>query len=497
MRYLKLPGRSRGASAGHRKSRRAAHLPGVRRVLSGPYRRLWYGQAVSSVGDKVFATTLILWVSQEIAGGRTWAPAAVSGLLIAAGAAAALVGPAAGVFIDRWDRISVMTLTEAVRAALAAALAGLSFVPVRDLPPWLWLTAVYATVILLAACGQFFALAQLAVIGDLVHGAAEQARAIAAAEVTTSASGMLGPPIAAPLLFAAGPQWALAANAASYVVSCLVTGSLRPVSGCPPAGRAAGSRGASWRAEFTEGLRIFARNRYVAALLTVTVICQAGTAAITTLNVFFVTADLHAPPSLYGIAEMTMGSGFVAGALAAGLLVRRAGPRKVTCGGLFAAGALTVGYALQRDAAAGLAVLAVYAAMISMLNTAAGPLLLDAAPREYLGRVLAVFSPVNQLVSSLWVVVWGWLASTALRSFHASAAGISLNAVSLIFILAGCLIITAGVRALIALRPGPAAGTSGPRPPGKEGIPGTRKQPGLYGFSDTRSRPMSVRECAR
>jgi len=123
-------------------------------------------------------------------------------------------------------------------------------------------------------------------------------------------------------------------------------------------------------------------------------------------------------------------------------------------------------------------VLAVYAAMISILNTAAGPLLLDAAPREYLGRVLAVFSPVNQLVSSLW------LASTALRSFQASAAGISLNAVSLIFILAGCLIIAAGVRALIALPPGPAAGTRGPRPPDKEGIPGTRKQPGLYGFSD-------------
>jgi len=64
MRYLKLPGRPRGASSDHRQSRRAAHLPGVRRVLSGPYRRLWYGQAVSSVGDKVFATTLILWVSQ-------------------------------------------------------------------------------------------------------------------------------------------------------------------------------------------------------------------------------------------------------------------------------------------------------------------------------------------------------------------------------------------------------------------------------------------------
>jgi len=465
------PGRSRGTSAGSRPHLRAARLHARRRVLSGPYRRLWYGQAVSAVGDKVFATTLILWVSQEIAGGRPWAPAAVSGLLIAAGAAA-LVGPAAGVFIDRWDRITVMTLTEAVRAVLAAALAALAFVPVRELPPWLWLCAVYGTVFLLAACGQFFALAQLAVTGELVRGPAEQARAIAAAEVTTSASSMLGPPIAAPLMFAIGPQWALAANAVSYVASCLITRSLRPVSARPrrPAGAAA-NRPASWRSEFRAGLRIFAGNRYVSALLTVTVICQAGAAAITTLNVFFVTSDLHAPPSAYGIAEMAMGSGFVVGALTAGLLVRRAGPRRVTFCGLFAAGILTVGYALQRDAGAGLAVLALYAAMIAVLNTAAGPLLLAAAPRDYLGRVLAVFSPVNQLVSSLSVVAWGWLASTALRTFRASAAGLTVNAVSLIFILAGCLIIAAGVRALIALPPSPGR----ENPPARTG-PGTRSQ---------------------
>ena len=36
--------------------------------------------------------------------------------------------------------------------------------------------------------------------------------------------------------------------------------------------------------------------------------------------------------------------------------------------------------------------LAIYAMPIAMLNTAVAPLLLDVTPREYLGRVMAVFT---------------------------------------------------------------------------------------------------------
>jgi fucose permease len=79
--------------------------------------------------------------------------------------------------------------------------------------------------------------------------------------------------------------------------------------------------------------------------------------------------------------------------------------RALTWSGLLATGVLATGYALQRSFPAGLVVLAIYAVPIAMLNTAVAPLLLDAAPREYLGRVMAVFSPVNQFASILAVVV--------------------------------------------------------------------------------------------
>jgi MFS family permease len=426
-------------------------LPSLQRALANRnYAKLWSGQAVSAIGDTVFGTTLVLWVSQVLARGSSWAPAAVSGILVAAGAAVALVGPVAGVFVDRWNRKSTMMRTEVIRALMVAGLTGLSFVPVRDLPVGLWLAAVYLVVFVLNGAGQFFLPARFATIGDVVHGEENRTRAAGLAEATTSAAGIIGPPIAALLLITVGLQWALAANAASYVVSYLAIRFLRlPTE--PQPGAPARASDTSLHAEFSVGLRLFTRNRFLVTLLTVTMICQVGTGAINALNVFFVTRDLHASSRLFGIAETAVGVGFIVGALVSGRIVRWIGARALTWSGLLATGVLAAGYALQRSFPAGLVMLAIYAMPIAMLNTAVVPLLLAAAPREYLGRVMAVFTPVNQLASMFSVVISGWLTSTVLRSFRASFAGVTLNSVSLIFIVAGGLIFVSGLRAFAAL----------------------------------------------
>lgn len=446
------PGPSAGRAALRRPALHARRPPGRPArwsvLVSREYAILWAAQVASAIGDSVFTVTLVLWVGDFIGAGCSWAPVAVSGILVASGLGFAATGPLAGVFVDRSDRRAVMIRTEAIRAALAAALAGLSFLPLAALPAWAWLSAVYLTVFCLTAAGQFHNPARLAVTGDIVQGEAGRARAAGLAEAATSAAGILGPPVATPFLFMAGPHWALAANAVSYGVSGLVIRSAarRPAGTGPQV-----SAAVSVRAGLAAGLRIFRHNEYLAALLSVTMISQAGTSAITALNLFFVTADLHAPPRLSGIAEMAIGGGFVAGALAAGRLVRRAGTRTLIWAGLLAAGTLAAGYALQRSFPGGAALLASYGVMIGMLNTAVVPRLMDAAPPEYLGRVIGVFQPANQLTSALSVVLRGWLASSAMRNVRASVLGADINTPSLLFIVAAGVIMVAGVRALAVL----------------------------------------------
>jgi MFS family permease len=415
-------------------------------LVNREYARLWWGQAVSSVGDSVFSTTLVLWVGVVLADGRAWAPAAVSGILIADGAAFALVGPLAGVLVDRWDRKKILVRAEMIRTALAAALTAASFV--AGLPVWAWLAVVYLSVFSFSAAGQFFTPARLAVTGQVVHGEADQARATGIAEAMTTAAGFIGPPIAAPLLFTAGIHWALAANAVSYAFSCLAVRSVslppRPAPGTAPEETAL-------HREFWAGLRLFARNRYLAALLTVTVICQFGTGAVTALNLFFVTRDLHASARLFGITEMVMGGAFIAGSLWSARLVARVGARTLIWSGLLAAGAVTAAYALQRNFPAGMALLACYSGLIGLLNTATAPLLLAAAPPDFIGRVSAVYTPANQLASSLSIVMWGCLASTVLHGFRATLLGVHVNSASLIFVIAAALITASGIRAFTAL----------------------------------------------
>ncbi len=69
--------------------------------ISRAFALLWAGQSVSNLGDWVFNTTLMLWIALGLGHHQPWAPAAVSGVLIARFVPTLLAGPLAGVFVDR------------------------------------------------------------------------------------------------------------------------------------------------------------------------------------------------------------------------------------------------------------------------------------------------------------------------------------------------------------------------------------------------------------
>jgi MFS family permease len=422
-----------------------------RLLINRNYARLWYGQAISTVGDYVFDTTLVLWVATVIGKGQPWAPAAVSGVLLSVGAAVLLVGPLAGVFVDRWSRKLTMLRSELIRAGLVTALGLLTLVPVRGLPIAVWLACIYVAVFGLNAVGQFFSPARFATVGHLVPGDADQTRAAGIGQATTGLAAIIGPPIAAPLLFALGVKWAMLLNALSYVCSYCAIRSVQMTADAPAGSPAGRTDLTALRREFTAGVRYFATSRLLVSLLVVAVIAQCGTGALNALNVFFTTANLHAPASRYGLVSMAFGIGAVGGALIAGRVVGKIGARTATWAGLLVTGAFVIVYSRQSVLAAGIVCLVLVAIPVAMMNTAMTPLLLRAAPPHYLGRVVAVFNPVNQLASMLSVVAAGWLASTALRGFSGHIAGMRFGPIDTIFAASGLLIILAGCYAAVAL----------------------------------------------
>jgi MFS family permease len=427
----------------------------MRALINRDYTRLWYGQAVSVLGDYMFDTTLALWVATQLGKGHSWAPAAMSGVLLSAGAAVLVVGPLAGVFVDRWNRKALMLRTEIVRAVLVAALAGLAVVPQRALSTGAWLVVIYTTVFTVNAAGQFFSPARLAILGEIVPGEADRARASGIEQATSATAAIIGPPLAAPLLFTVGMQWALAFNAVSYLVSYAAIRSVRAAHAADPAAQRSSGM---FRAEFTAGVRYFARSRLLVTLLALAVIAQLGTGALNTLDIFFVTGNLHAPAKLYGLVATAFGAGAVIGGLASGWVVRRVGARTLLWLGAAVAGAVVMLYARQTAFAAALGLIVLLALTVTMLNTAITPLLLK-TPSEFLGRVVAVFSPVNKLSQMLSMAVAGWLASSVLRGVHGAVFGVHVGPIDTIFSAAGLLMIAAGGFGMLAL---PREAVSGP-----------------------------------
>lgn len=426
-------------------------------VLINPeYARLWFGQAVSTLGDVVFSTTLVLWVATVLAKGKPWAPAAVSGVLVAIGTAMLLFGPIAGVFADRWDSRRIALGTEVIRGTLVGLLTVMSFVPARDLPIGIWLAAIYVVVFTLNITSQFFQPARYTLVRDFLPGDVDRARASGIAQATGQLSIIIGPPLAAPLLFVLGVQWALLFNTLSYAVSFVAIRSVPPRIPEPaPGGQ--GRKRAGVFTEFVAGLRYFGGNKTLVTLLVVAVIGTWGVAPLETLNVFFVTRNLHSSAHQYGYLGAAFGVGGIIGALFAGRAVRWFGTRNVAWAGMVASGVFLTIYSRQTLLPAGLVMMFLLALPEGMVNTAMGPLLLGAAPREYVGRVTAVFTPVNQIAGMMSAVVAGWLLSSVLRNFSVSLAGLRLGSVDVIFLASGILLMISGLYARIALRQAVAA----------------------------------------
>ncbi len=418
---------------------------------------LWGGQAVSNLGDAVFQTTLILWVAALLAKGQSWAPLAVSGVLMATSIPIFLIGPLAGVFVDRWDKRRTMLTVDALRAMLIALL--LLDTGILPLSIAWHLGLIYSIVFLESACAQFFNPSRFALIGDIVEES-YRARASGLGQVTLNLAAVIGPPLAAPMLFAFGVQWALLLDALSFVVSFLAILAVRPPQQAP--GRERAGQSASFFSELVGGLRFFARNRVLMTIQIAIVIALLGAGCFEALNIFFLTQNLHAPAEWYGYLGAAFGAGAILGALLGSTQAQRIGVARMFWLSMLALGVLFFGYGRLVSFAPAVVCALLLGLVNAPLNVALGPLILHVTPREYVGRVMAVFTPVNSLISVVSVSLAGSLASTALKSFHARLLGLTLGPIDTIFAGTSLLLIAGSIYAMVNLRGVRLAGENAP-----------------------------------
>lgn len=446
-------------------------------LINRGFALLWTGQVVTDLGTVVFNTALVIWVAAVLAPNQTWAPLAVSGLLLAQSVPMLLVRPLAGVYVDRWDVRNTMLRMDAVRASLVALL----LVPLA-LPLGLaWrLAATYAVVLLVSACTQFFNPALLALIDDLVPEA-ELARASGLSEITWNTASVLGPPLAAPLVLGFGMGWVLPLNAASFAVSYLAvtairskdfaperpeSGSARDTASGRASVRADGSPTHAGRArpsilrDLREGMHFVAVSQTVRTVTVAIAIAMLGAGMLHALDYFFVTQNLHALPAYYGLVGPAFGGGSIVGALLAGWTAPRLGVARTFVWSLVGVGCTILVLARQSSLAPALAIWVLFGVFNASANVALTPLLLGATPRALVGRMNALFFTAISAASLLSSTLAGWLDSSVLRGFSSLLFGMRFGPVDTLITLTGLLICGAGLYAAVRL-PFPADRCSG------------------------------------
>lgn len=419
-------------------------------LINREYALLWTGQAISLLGDAVFTPTLVLWIATHVARGEPWAPAAVGALVFAQAVPQIILGPIAGVFADRLPKRSTMLTMDAARSLLLCLLmvasGAMSLMFRATLPRTELLGAIYATVVLVTACSQLFVPARLALIGEIVPDAFRE-RASGLAQTSSALSTIIGPAIAAGLFFTVGVGAALGLDALSFLVSfvCIL---FVPA---PTTVRAEHDAG-SFSREFLGGLLLVATNRVLRALLVTGVVFVLGEAALTTLSIFFLQQNLHASARLFGLLGSAQGAGALVGALLAGWIARRLGPARALWAAAMSFGVLTLILSRLTSFPPALLLIGLTGATFAVMEVAETPLLLRAAPPEYVGRVVAILLPAYSVSDTVSALTAGWLASTVLFGLHAHILGTSFGPIDTIFAGAALLTLVAGAYAMVNLR---------------------------------------------
>ena len=284
----------------------APALLSFRDVLRGDViRRVWYAQLVSLFGDFLALFAVIAYVTFRLHG----SPSQLTAVQISYMLPIVVMGPLAGVFVDRWPLKPTLIASDLIRAALAMLLL---------VSTSMW--HLYAVLAMLSAISSFFGPAQSVAIRTHVP-ANGLISANALMQIAFMVARILGPAAAGALVAAFGPASCYALDVLSFVVSASLIGSVaihRPLQerNAP----ASENRVGVLLRDMGQGLNFIIHHAAVCFMVV------AMAAGLFTLGCFGPLIAIHVRETLRASARAF---GFVNGTIGAGLLIGTQAVRQI------------------------------------------------------------------------------------------------------------------------------------------------------------------------
>jgi len=275
------------------------------------YRNTWIGQVVSEIGDH-FNNVAVF----SLAVATTRSGMVVSGVLLARAIPAMLVGPLAGVLLDRFDRKRVMIATDLIRAVVAM----LFILTVDRRANWL----LYVLSGLLMAASPFFTSGRASILPSIATKE-ELHTANSLTQTTQWTTLAVGALLGGSSVTQFGYKWAFFVNSLSFLISALCISRLfLPGNGFRPARSALTEAEVvrPWH-EYREGLRYMRSVPLILGLLMVNIGWATGGGAAQILFAVFGELVFNRGPSGLGMIQGSAGAGLLCGGVLAHTIGRR------------------------------------------------------------------------------------------------------------------------------------------------------------------------------
>jgi DHA3 family macrolide efflux protein-like MFS transporter len=356
-----------------------------------PFRTLWLAQFVSVFGDVLALFGVINLITFHMHGTAVQ----VTAVTIAFALPLAVVGPVAGVFVDRWNVKRLMIASDLIRAVLILAL-----VLARDV------RGICVIFVLLSAVSSFFAPAQTVTLRTLVP-----AEGLMAANALMSQNfyvvRIFAPSLAALLIVALGENACFYLDSLSFLFSAAMLSTLIIAR---PDTETSGKTLKAFAGDFLAGNRFIFTHSGLSLVFMAMAVAMFVLSSFSPLISIYIRDLLHAGPFSFGVISSMVGVGLILGTQVVNRVARNRAPATVVMSGLLGLGVGVAFLGIFKDVP--VAALGTFAMGLSvaLVLVPAQTMAQRETPSNMMGRVSSSFLSLISLAQVLGLLLSGFLA---------------------------------------------------------------------------------------
>ncbi|MFH0790258.1 MAG: MFS transporter [Candidatus Omnitrophota bacterium] len=389
---------------------------------------LWIGQIISQLGDRLDQMALIAFIYMRAPD----SPIEIAKILSFTIIPVFLIGPIAGVYVDRWDRRRTMYICDFLRSLLVLIIPVFLFYTKNLIP-------VYLIIFIVFSIGRFFIPAKLSIIPDLVEN-----KDILLANSLVNTTGMiaatLGFGISGVVVERLGAKGGFYLDSLSFLISALLIFFIAKKSIALMSIRKVSREiveviKKSVLQEIKEGIIYFTNNKDIKFTAGVIFILSSALGAVYVVLIVFVQKTLQSATKDLGLLAMFLGIGLFSGSLLYGRFGQRFSQYKMIFFSLFLTGIMLICFTFILNRYPYFLIPAILSFvlgfLISPIIIASNTIIHKTSDSAMRGKIFSSLEIVMHLGFVLFMFISGFLAEHISRVF--------------ILVIVGCIFIIVGI----------------------------------------------------